>query len=142
MPTPENRVKALVKKLLDQYGDDAYREMPVPSGFGKSGLDFTICFLGRFIAVETKRPGAEPTERQWLRIREIRRAGGAAFVVDGPETLKPLEHYLRKIARDAACKSKPQTPSDVRPARGQRHQSISRGKAARARGAAVRRSAA
>lgn len=96
--TPEGRIKELVKRLLDRYGDDVYREMPVPGGFGKSGLDFTICFFGHFIAVETKAPGKKPTGRQELRIREIERAGGAVFVVDGHSTLIPLEKHLERIA--------------------------------------------
>lgn len=87
----------MVKKLLDRYGEDAYREMPVPGGFGKSGLDFTICFFGHFIAVETKAPGKKPTPRQELRTKEITRAGGAVFVVDGHTTLIPFEKYLEQI---------------------------------------------
>jgi hypothetical protein len=78
--TPEGRVKNAVKKELDVYPDH-YREMPVPGGFGKSGLDFTICFFGRFIAIETKKEGGKPTPRQEERIREIEKAGGLAWVI-------------------------------------------------------------
>ena len=85
--TPEGKVKAAVKRELDRYPDH-YREMPVPGGYGKSGLDFTVCFFGRFLAIETKKAGAEPTERQYQRIREITKAGGVATVVAGVEQAK------------------------------------------------------
>jgi hypothetical protein len=82
--TPEGKVKAAVKKELDVY-ENHYREMPVPGGFGKSGLDFTICFFGHFLAIETKAPGKEPTPRQEQRIREITKAGGTAIVISSVE---------------------------------------------------------
>jgi hypothetical protein len=82
--TPEGRVKDKVKKVLDRFVH--YREMPVPSGFGKSGLDFTVCFFGHFITIETKKPGDVLTPRQDLRRRDIQAAGGIVYGVDGTET--------------------------------------------------------
>lgn len=82
--TPEGYVKKAVKKELDAYPDH-YREMPVPGGFGKSGLDFTVCFFGKFVAIETKKPKGEPTPRQEQRIREITAAGGIAIVISSVE---------------------------------------------------------
>jgi len=97
MSTPEAKVKAAVKRELDVYPDH-YREMPVPGGFGKSGLDFTVCFYGWFLAVETKRPKKEPTARQHERMKDIRRAGGVAVAVIGAEeaitVLRPLLQHL------------------------------------------------
>lgn len=89
--TPEGRVKAAVKKELDVYPDH-YREMPVPSGFGKSGLDFTICFFGRFIAIETKAAGKKPTPRQEATIRKMQNAGALVFVID---TIEQAQGELR-----------------------------------------------
>jgi hypothetical protein len=89
--TPEGKIKAAVKKELDRYPNH-YREMPVPGGFGKSGLDFTICFFGKFMAVETKAPGGKPTPRQEERIREIKAAGGVVIVVD---TIEQAQGELR-----------------------------------------------
>lgn len=79
--TPEGKTKSKVSAILKKHG--AYYEMPVPTGFGKSGLDYTGCHLGRFFAVETKAPGKKPTPRQELTMQAIRDAGGAVFWTDG-----------------------------------------------------------
>lgn len=96
--TPEGKVKAAVKKELDRYPTH-YREMPVPSGFGKSGLDFTVCFFGRFLAIETKAPKKVPTPRQEERIREITIAGGITIVVD---TIAKAQGELRELLASIA----------------------------------------
>jgi len=93
MATPEGKIKDKVKKILKTY-ENLYYEMPVPSGYGKSGLDFTCCFCGRFFAVETKAPGKKPTARQWLTIRSIVQAGGVVFVVDDERSLQELDAWL------------------------------------------------
>lgn len=99
--TPEGKVKAAVKAELDAYPRH-YREMPVPSGFGKSGLDFTVCFYGFFLAIETKAPGKVPTPRQENTIRDIRAAGGRALVVDSIEKCKgELREFLARLAEHA-----------------------------------------
>jgi hypothetical protein len=100
--TPEGYVKKAVKAEIEVYGDQAYTEMPVPSGFGKSGLDFNICFFGRWVSVETKKPGGKATDRQKLRIREIHAAGGIAMVIDSVEAARTgLRAVLAGIAEDA-----------------------------------------
>lgn len=93
--TPEGKVKRDVNKLLDKY-KALYRFMPVPGGFGASSLDYLLCINGRFCAIETKAPGKKPTDRQKMVIGQIRRAGGAVFVIDGDEGLKQLEDYLER----------------------------------------------
>ena len=80
--TPEGRVKKQVSELLRKY-PGLYFEMPVPGGYGKSGLDYVGCFNGRFFSIETKAPGKRPTARQNLTISAIRRSGGVVFVIDG-----------------------------------------------------------
>jgi hypothetical protein len=98
--TPEGKVKKAVKATLDLFGEHHYREMPVPGGFGKSGLDFTICFFGKFIAIETKAPGQVPTPRQEQRIKEIKSAGGVVFVIDTVEQAKgELRASLQLLAK-------------------------------------------
>lgn len=103
--TPEGRVKAKVRRALEEFGDDIYREMPVPGGFGKSGLDFNLCAYGRWISVETKRPGEVLTERQKLRKREIERAGGVVFGLDGTEnpkndpSMQPFSEFVSYLRR-------------------------------------------
>lgn len=92
--TPEGKVKAKVKRLLDKY-KARYEFWPVPYGYGASTLDCLICYRGKFIAVETKAPGKKPTDRQKMIIEQIRAAGGAVFVIDGDTT--ELEHHLESI---------------------------------------------
>lgn len=94
MPTPESKVKLQVKRLLDKY-KARYEFWPVPSGYGASSLDCIICYRGMFAAVETKRPGGKPTNRQKMVIRQIADAGGAVFVVDGENgELEALKDWL------------------------------------------------
>jgi hypothetical protein len=92
--TPEGRVKSKIKRFLQTYGEGLYYEMPVPSGFGKAGLDFHCCHHGFYFAIEAKKPGGKPTARQELTIQAIRRAGGAVFVIDGDETLNEFKRWM------------------------------------------------
>lgn len=94
--TPEGRVKAQVKRLLDKY-KARYEFWPVPYGYGASTLDCLVCFCGRFIAIETKAPGKKPTDRQRLIIEKIRAAGGVAIVIDGEDGLSELQNHLESI---------------------------------------------
>jgi len=55
--------------------------MPVQSGYGAAGLDFYGSHKGRFLAVETKRPGKHLTPRQELIKEAIEKAGGIVFIV-------------------------------------------------------------
>lgn len=79
MATPEGKVKAKVKKLLDKYG--AYHHWPVQTGYGAACLDCHGCHCGIYFAVETKAPGKKLTPRQKLTKEEIEDAGGTVFVV-------------------------------------------------------------
>ena len=77
--TPEGLVKKELKKLLTSIG--AYYYMSVPVGYGKSTVDFLVCYKGQFYAIETKREGVgKPTARQACIMREIAEAGGGAWV--------------------------------------------------------------
>ena len=91
--TPEGRVKAAIKRVLIKH--NVYFEMPVPSGYGKSGLDFTCCCQGWFFAIEAKAPGKRATDRQLLRMREMEDAGARVFEIDGPDGLRKLEEWLK-----------------------------------------------
>ena len=84
MPTPEGKVKNMVRRHLQPY-KGLYEYWPVPSGYGASSLDCLVCYKGTFIAIETKAPGKKPTPRQEACIKQIRDAGGYAYVIDGPE---------------------------------------------------------
>jgi len=90
--TPEGKTKKKITEVLKAHG--AYYEMPVPTGFGKSGLDYTGCHKKRFFSIEAKAPGKKPTPRQELTIKAIENAGGKVFVIDGD--CSQLESWLNE----------------------------------------------
>lgn len=83
MRTPEARVKAKVRLYLKSIG--AYRFSPVQMGLGQTTLDELCCIKGKFVAIEVKAEGKEPTPRQRLTIAEIQAAGGIAVWDDSAE---------------------------------------------------------
>lgn len=89
--TPEGRVKQQVKALLKKHG--AYWHMPVQNGMGDPALDFHVCHRGRYLGIETKRPGGVLTPRQEQTRRRIEAAGGSVLVIDGTN-LEALEFWL------------------------------------------------
>ena len=95
MSTPESKVKTKVSALLKKH--DAYCEMPVPTGFGKSGLDYTGCVAGKFFVVETKAGNKLPTPRQLITMQKVRDAGGRAFLVNEVGGLDDLEIWLKWV---------------------------------------------
>lgn len=103
--TPEGKVKATVKTLLNTY-EGLYQFWPVPTGYGKATLDVLCSHRGTFFAIETKRPGGKPTPRQLLSIREIEASGAQAFVVDGPERLSQLKDFLDALSATTPGTSK------------------------------------
>jgi hypothetical protein len=103
MTTPEGKVKAQVKKILESFGDKIDGFWPVPSGYGESHLDYVGCANGTFFCIETKTPGKKPTPRQQERIRRVRAANGLAFVVDGTDdytTYEQLRTHLMLLCGD------------------------------------------
>jgi hypothetical protein len=79
--TPEAKVKAKVKKVLNDIG--AYYAMPATGGYGSSGVpDFLICHHGKFVAIECKANGGKPTALQLKHLDDIRKAGGIALLID------------------------------------------------------------
>ncbi len=92
--TPEGKVKAQVKKVLEKLG--AYYFMPATGGYGKSGVpDFVGCIEGKFFAIECKAGKGKLTELQEREIQKIKNEGGAAFVVNETN----LETLYDDIAR-------------------------------------------
>lgn len=91
--TPEGKVKQKVSAIL-KATPGVYYFMPVPSGYGESTVDYIGCYLGRFFGIETKKPGAKPTDRQKQILAAIQRAGGATFVIDGDTS--ELEAWLAR----------------------------------------------
>lgn len=93
--TPEGRVKAAIKKVLDLYKPDVYAHWPVQNGMGSPTLDCNGIANGLAFSIEAKAPGEKPTERQQKTIRDIERAGGVVFVIDGQKSqLDELDLWL------------------------------------------------
>ena len=95
--TPEGKIKAMVKRRLQEFSPLHFHFLPVSAGYGKHGIpDIIGCVFGIFVGIETKVPGKEPTALQEERLREIAKADGVAAVV----------HDRREMERviDAICK--------------------------------------
>lgn len=85
----ERHVKQALKKRLDELG--CYHYWPVPMGIGAATIDCIVCYKGRFIGIETKRPGEKPTPLQKLILEKIKLSGGITFVIDNPDDAAKLE---------------------------------------------------
>lgn len=94
--TPEAKVKAAVKKLLDEMG--IYHFSPVQNGMGRAGIpDIIGCFRGRFLGIECKAGKGKTTALQDLELEKIRQAKGFAYVVNETnlQDLKELLIWMR-----------------------------------------------
>ena len=79
--TPEAKVKAKVKKILD--GINAYHFSPMTGGYGRSGVpDIIVCYKGKFLAIECKAGDNQPTALQQLNLSQIKQNGGHSIVVN------------------------------------------------------------
>ena len=87
MMTPEGFVKKDVRKYLKDIG--AFFFSNTTFGYGGSGQpDITCCIGGRFVGIEVKAPGKTPTAKQFQRMAEIHRHGGAAIWGDDVGVIK------------------------------------------------------
>lgn len=78
--TPEGKVKAAVKKILDAHG--VYHFSPAANGYGRVGVpDIICCVNGYFLAIECKAGKGKTTALQDRELAAITKAGGAAAVV-------------------------------------------------------------
>jgi len=87
----EADVKKAVKAFLKERG--AWWFMPVPGGYSRRTVDFLICYRGKFIALETKRPEVTTVTRLQLKdLYDVRQAGGYAIVENSMrlETLRAV----------------------------------------------------
>ena len=77
--TPESKVKASVRKLLDTL--NIYHFMPPANGFGRAGIpDIVGCMDGHFIAIECKAGKGTTTALQDRELNAILNAGGTVFI--------------------------------------------------------------
>ena len=95
MRTPEAKEKDKICKYLDSIG--AWHFRPFMSGYGKSGVpDIIACIAGTFWSIEVKREGKVPTERQYFRMQEIRKAGGMAPAGTAAVVIPAIEKWYGK----------------------------------------------
>lgn len=87
-PPLEKTIVATITKQLRARGVWVLKTV---GGHGRTGLpDLLLCFDGRFVAIEVKRPGAKVTARQDAELRKIRQAGGLAAVVTSWEDVMQI----------------------------------------------------
>ena len=79
----EEKVKEEIKLHLKEIYPDCLFSMPVQTGFGGVFLDIVCCIEGKYVEIEAKRKGKEPTQRQNDRIEAVRAAGGFADFIHG-----------------------------------------------------------
>lgn len=90
--TPEAKVKARVKKVLDEH--KVYYFLPATGGYGRAGVpDIIACFNGQFIAIETKAGKGKTTALQERELSRIKESGGTTFVIN-EENVGDLELYF------------------------------------------------
>jgi hypothetical protein len=91
--TPEGRVKAHVKALLNKY--NAYYFMPATGGYGRSGIpDIIGCIGGQFFAIECKAKRGELTALQARELDRIANECGVIFVAN-EHNLEMLEDLIK-----------------------------------------------
>jgi len=107
--TPEGKTKKLIYELLAKYDIQSSTKAGTftkaagwwyPAVQGMMSVrgvpDIVGTFNGKFFAIEAKAPGKKPTGLQALQIAAIAASGGAVFVVDGEESLKGFETWLKE----------------------------------------------
>ena len=93
--TPEGKVKAKVKRVLDTH--KVYHFSPPGMGLGRAGIpDIIACYDGRFIGIECKAGKNKTTAIQDKNIRAIQASGGIAMVINEDN----LE-YMREVINEA-----------------------------------------
>jgi hypothetical protein len=105
--TPEGIVKEQVKRVLRAL--HAYWFCPVQNGMGAPALDFMQVQVPGCPAfcIETKAPGEKLTVRQARTKRDIEKAGGTVFVIDG-DTEEMEEWVAMQRSRTTAQRPDPQ----------------------------------
>jgi hypothetical protein len=97
--TPEGKVKRELGKALKHHCPKLYVYMPVKTLYGSKTVDYLICCNGRFVAIEAKAPGQEPTPLQKEHLSNVDQAGGITFVVDSKESAWRTAEYLEACTR-------------------------------------------
>lgn len=87
----ENRIKKFLKE------EGCYFIKYHPGYFGRSGIpDLLICCNGYFLGIEVKGEVGKPSELQLYNIREIKKAGGIAYVLY-PKDFEKFKKLIRSL---------------------------------------------
>jgi hypothetical protein len=108
--TPEGRVKARIKKVLERYG--VYYFMPVQYGYGPAGVDFHCVVGWRGVAlaffIESKDEDKPLTKRQELFLKRRREEQNAkTFVIDDDIEIEILISWLEKLKNERQSEFRP-----------------------------------
>ena len=93
----ERYTKTKIKEVLAKYADHIYYFMPVPGGYGRTTIDYLGFAAGLGFAIEAKRPGGKPTEKQEVIIEDIERGGARVFVINSQDGLDALDNWLSTV---------------------------------------------
>ena len=94
--TPEGKVKKDISAYLKSLAPHCCYKMPVPCGFGKSGVDYDVCYYGCFVAIEAKKKGVKKaTPREEAYLQEVRAAGGYGFVADDVSVVISMMEHIK-----------------------------------------------
>lgn len=96
--TPEGKVKAMVKAILDNT-EQCWYFLPVQNGMGQAGIpDFICCVRGKFLAIETKskHTSRKLTALQARQIELINTASGTAVVIN-EDNVDDLKRVVRDL---------------------------------------------
>ena len=88
MSLEEKKIENSIKRYLESIG--AYYIKIHGSAYMPAGTpDILACIDGKFIGIEVKKPkGGVVSELQKLKIKQIKKAGGVAFVANSLEVVK------------------------------------------------------
>lgn len=93
--TPEAKVKARCKKILDKH--EVYYFMPAANGYGRVGVpDIICCVNGYFLAVECKAGKGKTTALQDRELDKIAVAGGISMIVN-EDAIDGLEAVVERL---------------------------------------------
>ncbi len=83
----ESKIQSKILKNLKELGIYAHKNITT----NKKGIpDIIVCFKGKYLALEVKRPGGKSTELQDFNIIKIRQSGGVAEIVYSWEDVKDI----------------------------------------------------
>lgn len=90
-----------VKKMLDTRG--AFCVKIHGSPMQVAGIpDLIVCYRGRFIGFEVKRPGKDATKLQDFMLKRITTAGGIAMVIRSVEEAEAILDQIDNSGRESS----------------------------------------